>query len=301
VKPPSCASSACAERAAGTREAQISARREITSSRIRSAQRPYARWRASARISAASAPASASRVLEGPGTPRPLYPSVWPWRGYSRSIGAAMDGMENWYASIPQVDGYTRGSRVRRLGTIAMSSRHTPAGALGTADFYVTHRPALPALRIEGPSGGTRAVASAHQRRPRVSSRRLRGRWPRGGEDYAFRGDPASLAQQAKSTPSRGRNPPRGLSASSGMRSSRAGASTCSVRVPLHRSQPVTPFFSARRLRQGVPYSARVYLTAINSATLRTERQKSPAHRFSPGVKGLDHGSRGASNSERGG
>nr|BFF15368.1 hypothetical protein GCM10025699_66710 [Microbacterium flavescens] len=40
----------------------------------------------------------------------------------TESIGAAMIGVSNWNASIDQPTDTSRGSRVRRLGTIAMSS-----------------------------------------------------------------------------------------------------------------------------------------------------------------------------------
>ncbi len=41
----------------------------------------------------------------------------------TESIGAARNGMENWYASIVQATETSSGSRVRRLGTTAMSSK----------------------------------------------------------------------------------------------------------------------------------------------------------------------------------
>ena len=40
----------------------------------------------------------------------------------TESIGAARNGMSNWYASIDQLTETSSGSRVRRLGTMAMSS-----------------------------------------------------------------------------------------------------------------------------------------------------------------------------------
>jgi hypothetical protein len=40
----------------------------------------------------------------------------------TESIGAAMIGDSKWNASIDQLTDTSRGSRVRRLGTIAMSS-----------------------------------------------------------------------------------------------------------------------------------------------------------------------------------
>ena len=78
------------------------------------------------RISASTGSGS-SYLVQRPSrssTPRPpSWPIMMAVRGETtESIGAARNGMSNWYASIDQLIETSSGSRVRRLGTMAMSS-----------------------------------------------------------------------------------------------------------------------------------------------------------------------------------
>src|SRR3954471_11625056 len=71
----------------------------------------------------------------------------------TETMGAARKGMTKWYASIDQVTDTSSGSRVRRLGTIATSSKaytRRPRLARPISISILTH-PSL--LRSSAPTG----------------------------------------------------------------------------------------------------------------------------------------------------